>query len=174
MESTCSAACGIREVGDMQHQKPGCSAYKAQGSSGEPYTEWAPLRWGGCFDSSAFLDTTDSGFVALTEAYYGRALSRLSDRIVIRHGDNAEQPFVIDTCAVDTWFPSVGSPISSAIALNGKHGEYPRYKTRPLPLAGALLILLLSVPTILHYSLCSPPAYPQHSTFLFCNSLFKS
>jgi len=37
------------------------------------------------------------------------------------------RPFVIDTCAVETWFPGVGSPISSAIALNGKHGEYPRY-----------------------------------------------
>ena len=97
--------------------------------------------------------------------------------IAIRHGDNAEQPFVIDACAVETWFPSVGSPISiSVIALNGKHGAYPRYKTRPVPLAGVLFpILLLSVPTI---STLFPlfPTRSTHklSTFLFCNSLFKS
>ena len=61
--------------------------------------------------------------MALTATYYGRALARVGNRIIIRHGDSAEQPFVIDTCVVETWFPSVGSPISSAIALNGKHGE---------------------------------------------------
>jgi len=43
-------------------------------------------------------------------------------------------PFVIAGASVEKWFPGVGSHISSAIALNGKHGEYPRYKTRPLPL----------------------------------------
>jgi hypothetical protein len=62
------------------------------------------------------------------------------------------RPFVIDTCAVEPWFPSVGSPISSAIALNGKHEEYPRYKTRPLPSAGALVPILLHsvLPVALH------------------------